>query len=123
MSLPHFRIQKIVDAATAVTILNENDAEKHGVVLSLRNKRIGSGGVAMLCDSLAANTTVQELDIANNDIEDSDISTLQLALSKNRTVTSIDLGRNRITTVSLNSFSRNSTVKRLILQGEFFFVL
>lgn len=48
-------------------------------------------------DSLGVNTTVQYLDLSNNEIDDDCVSSLSLALVENKTITYINLENNNIT--------------------------
>jgi Leucine-rich repeat (LRR) protein len=96
--------------------------------LELSGNGIGDGGVKLLCTAIAGvkkyqNTTLKELVLSNNQIQDNGAAALAAAMKVNESLVSLNLNNNNIHDrggrVLLEYMKSNKTLQELKLEGNY----
>lgn len=101
------------------TVVEQAIIQKQCTVLLLNDNFITAEGASTIANALYENTTLEELNLWNNQVSDLGVQSLSLALAKNTVLRSIALGRNRISDTGAEHLAEmlktNTTLTRLWL--------
>ena len=100
-------------------VVKQGIIQKQCTILLLNDNFITAEGAAMIANALYKNTTLEELNLWNNQVSDSGVQSLSQALVNNSVLRSIGLGQNRISDVGAEHLAKmlktNTTLTRLWL--------
>ncbi|XP_051851288.1 leucine-rich repeat-containing protein 45 isoform X2 [Antechinus flavipes] len=108
--------------AEALGKLLRQNKSIQSLVLEWNNLGMWEESFSLFCEGLRANTTLQQLDLRNNQINHKGAEELAMALKNNSTLQDIDLRWNNIGLLGgraiVNCLSNNKTLRKLELAGN-----
>ncbi|XP_043855642.1 leucine-rich repeat-containing protein 45 isoform X2 [Dromiciops gliroides] len=112
---------RAIGAEALGKLLRQNKSIQ-SLILEWNNLGVWEESFSLFCEGLGANTTLQQLDLRNNQINHKGAEELAMALKNNSTLQEIDLRWNNIGILGgraiVNCLSNNKTLRKLELAGN-----